>query len=57
MLSPALVEIAYPGVWLADGVYALHGHQLDLHMTMPTIERVAVALSARVALVGHASLG
>jgi hypothetical protein len=52
MLSPALVEIAYPGVWLADGVYALHGHQLDLHMTMPTIERVAVALSARVALSG-----
>ncbi|HXR28744.1 MAG TPA: metallophosphoesterase [Solirubrobacteraceae bacterium] len=50
MLAPASVEVAYPGVWLADGVYATHGHYLDLHMTVPTIERVAVAISGRVAL-------
>ena len=50
MLAPAKVQIAYPGVWLADGVYATHGHYLDLHMTVPTIERLAVAISARVAL-------
>jgi predicted phosphodiesterase len=49
-LAPAAVEVAYPGVWLADGVYATHGHYLDLHMTVPTIERVAVAISGRVAL-------
>ncbi|HEY1777717.1 MAG TPA: metallophosphoesterase [Solirubrobacteraceae bacterium] len=50
MLAPARVEVAYPGVWLADGVYATHGHYLDLHMTVPTIERVAVAISGRIAL-------
>lgn len=50
LLAPAPVEIAYPGVWLTDGVYATHGHYLDLHMTVPTIERVAVAISGRVSL-------
>ena len=50
LLAPAAVEVAYPGVWLEDGVYAMHGHQLDLHMTVPTIERLAVAASGRVAL-------
>jgi predicted phosphodiesterase len=52
MLAPAAVEVAYPGVWLGEGIYAMHGHQLDLHMTVPTIERVAVALSGRVSLDG-----
>jgi hypothetical protein len=52
MLAPASVEVAYPGLWLADGVYATHGHYLDLHMTVPTIERLAVAVSGRVALDG-----
>ena len=46
MLAPAPVEIAYPGLWLADGVYATHGHYLDLHMTVPTLERLAVAAAA-----------
>jgi UDP-2,3-diacylglucosamine pyrophosphatase LpxH len=52
MLAPAGVELAYPGVWLADGVYATHGHYLDLHMTVPTIERLALAISGRVGLDG-----
>jgi hypothetical protein len=52
MLAPAQVEVAYPGVWLAQDVYATHGHYLDLHMTVPTLERLAVAGSARVALSG-----
>ncbi len=52
MLAPAAVEVAYPGLWLADDTYATHGHYLDLHMTVPTIERLAVALSGRVALDG-----
>ena len=43
MLAPASVEVAYPGLWLGEGVYATHGHYLDLHMTVPTIERVAAA--------------
>ncbi len=28
-LAPARVEVRYPGVWLADGVYATHGHYSD----------------------------
>jgi predicted phosphodiesterase len=52
MLAPAQVEVAYPGVWLAGDIYALHGHYLDVHMTMPTIERIAVAISGRVSLDG-----
>ena len=32
------VEIAYPGVWLRDDVYAMHGHYLDVHCEIPTLE-------------------
>jgi UDP-2,3-diacylglucosamine pyrophosphatase LpxH len=28
-LRPARVEVRYPGLWLADDVYAMHGHYLD----------------------------
>ena len=52
LLAPARLEVAYPGLWLADGVYATHGHYLDLHMTVPTIERLAVSVSGRVSLDG-----
>ena len=52
LLAPAAVEVAYPGLWLADGVYATHGHYLDVHMTVPTMERIALAVSGRVALNG-----
>jgi len=52
LLGPAQLEVAYPGLWLADGVYATHGHYLDLHMTVPTIERLAVSVSGRVSLDG-----
>ncbi len=52
LLAPAAVEVAYPGLWLGEGVYAMHGHQLDLHMTVPTIERLAVAVSGRISLAG-----
>src|SRR3954454_18493491 len=31
-LAPASVRVHYPGVWLADGVWATHGHYLDLHL-------------------------
>lgn len=37
-LAPASVEIAYPGLWLRDDVYAMHGHYLDVHCTIPTLE-------------------
>jgi Calcineurin-like phosphoesterase len=31
-LAPARVRVHYPGVWLGDGVWATHGHYLDLHL-------------------------
>ena len=44
----ARVRFAYPGLWLRDDVYALHGHYLDRHLTVPTIERLGVAAIERV---------
>src|SRR3954447_18785141 len=38
LTRPARFNFAYPGLWLRDDVYALHGHYLDCHMTIPTIE-------------------
>ena len=31
-LEPARVRVHYPGVWLAAGVWATHGHYLDRHL-------------------------
>jgi hypothetical protein len=46
-LAPADVELAYPGLWLRDDVYATHGHYLDAHVTIPTLERLAIGALAR----------
>lgn len=46
--QPARVQGAYPGLWLRPDVYATHGHYLDCHLTVPTIERLGIALTARV---------
>ena len=48
-LDPAAVRIAYPGVWLRDDVYATHGHYADVHMTMPTLERLGAGAMTRIA--------
>jgi predicted phosphodiesterase len=48
MLGPARLDVAYPGVWLADGVYATHGHYLDRHVTIPSFERIAAGALGRV---------
>ena len=42
-LGDASLEVRYPGVWVRDDVYATHGHYLDSHVTLPTIERLSVA--------------
>jgi predicted phosphodiesterase len=47
-LEPARVEFAYPGIWLADGIYATHGHYLDRHLTVPTFESLGLRLAERV---------
>jgi hypothetical protein len=46
-LAPARVEVAYPGLWLRDDVFATHGHYLDAHFPIPMPERLAVGLLAR----------
>jgi predicted phosphodiesterase len=45
--SPAQVRIAYPGLWVRPDVYATHGHYLDCHLTIPTLERLSVAAMSR----------
>ena len=47
-LAPAEVRVSYPGVWLRPDVYAIHGHYADLHLTMPTIERLAAGVMGRI---------
>ena len=41
------LPMAYPGLWVRDGVYATHGHYLDAHMTIPRIEAIAIGAVAR----------
>lgn len=48
MLAPARVSAAYPGVWLRSDVWATHGHYLDIHMTIPSIERLGAGVMRRV---------
>lgn len=45
--SPARVRFAYPGLWLREDVYATHGHYLDCHLTVPTVERLSVGVMSR----------
>jgi hypothetical protein len=46
-LSGAEVTIAYPGLRLRPDVYAVHGHYLDLHLTVPRLESIAASAMAR----------
>jgi hypothetical protein len=46
--SPANVTVAYPGLWVRPDVYATHGHYLDCHLTVPTLERLSVGAMSRV---------
>ena len=48
-LEPATLSIAYPGLWLRDDVYAMHGHYVDCHLTVPTFERLGASLMERLA--------
>ncbi|MBO9531926.1 MAG: metallophosphoesterase [Solirubrobacteraceae bacterium] len=41
------VEICYPGLWIEDGVYAMHGHYLDVHALLPTVERLGAGALQR----------
>ena len=43
----ARVRVAYPGLWVRADVYATHGHYLDCHLTVPTLERLSVGVMSR----------
>lgn len=45
--APARVSAAYPGVWLREDVYATHGHYLDCHLSVPTMECLGIGMTAR----------
>jgi hypothetical protein len=45
--APARVQVVYPGVWLRNDVFAIHGHYSDLHATVPTFERLVAGAMAR----------
>ena len=47
LARPTPLRLAYPGIWLRDDVYAIHGHYLDLHNTVPTFERLVAGAMAR----------
>jgi hypothetical protein len=47
-LGAERVTVSYPGVWLRDDVYAIHGHYLDRHTTVPTLERLGIGAVARI---------
>lgn len=46
--TPARLTAAYPGLWVRDDVYATHGHYLDCHLTIPTLERLGIGAMGRV---------
>ncbi|HSJ16696.1 MAG TPA: metallophosphoesterase [Solirubrobacterales bacterium] len=49
LMPKADMSLAYPGLWVRPGVYATHGHYLDCHVTVPTFERLAIAVIEKLA--------
>jgi hypothetical protein len=47
-LAPSRVSVHYPGVWLAPGVWATHGHYLDRHLLPEAAFGVTRGLLGRV---------
>jgi predicted phosphodiesterase len=46
-VRPAKFNLAYPGLRVRDDVWATHGHYLDCHMSIPTIECLSAAATMR----------
>jgi Calcineurin-like phosphoesterase superfamily domain len=46
-LGEAELQLAYPGIWLRDDVYATHGHYMDCYMRLPRLECIAAAAAMR----------
>jgi hypothetical protein len=46
-LPDSRLTLAYPGLRLEGGVYATHGHYLDVFLTVPRVESIAASAVAR----------
>jgi Calcineurin-like phosphoesterase superfamily domain len=46
-LGNAELQLAYPGIWLREDVYATHGHYMDCYMRLPRLECIAAAATMR----------
>lgn len=46
------LTFSYPGLMLRPGVYATHGHYLDLHLTVPRLEAIAASAMGRITGLG-----
>ncbi len=46
-LGDAELGVAYPGLWLRDDAYAIHGHYMDCRMSLPRLECIAAAAVMR----------
>ncbi len=46
-LGDAELQLAYPGIWLREDVYATHGHYMDCYMRLPRLECIAAAATMR----------
>jgi UDP-2,3-diacylglucosamine pyrophosphatase LpxH len=55
-LAPARVRVHYPGVWLAPGVWATHGHFVDRHLLPEAAFGVTRGLLGRVPRAGAAPI-
>lgn len=47
-LGDAPLELAYPGLWLRPDVYAIHGQYLDMHISVPSFERIGARAVNRI---------
>ena len=55
-LGPGCVRVHYPGVWLAPGVWATHGHYLDRHLLPESAFGVTRGILGRVPQPGAAPI-
>ncbi|MDQ6729159.1 MAG: metallophosphoesterase [Actinomycetota bacterium] len=46
------VRVSYPGVWLREDVLAVHGQYLDVHLAIPSLERLAAGVMTRIVALG-----
>ena len=46
-LGGARLGLSYPGIWVRDDVYAMHGHYADCHLTLPRLECIGAAAVMR----------